>query len=340
MASLSIAILGLGRTGTSMGLALRRYMKKGGKHDFEIIGYDVSSHNEKLAQKSEAVDKIEKRLYRAVEDRDLVVMALPYDEVEDSYRKMADSLKAGCVVLDASPLKQPSLNWAKQYFGEEQHMVGITPILNPRYLFDARDTIENAEEDLFDDSTILLSPAASCIKEAVDLAFNFCAVLGSKPRFLDPLEHDAMLGFTEGLPSILGVSVFYYLMGQSNWDDIQWFTNPHFGVLTRPLNDSHPDALREEWMNNRDVLTRALDGMISTLQEVRGVLADGDKNAIDALAENASSQYEQWINHRYNADWDEASKPPKYDRNNSLLGSMFGSGLMKRLNNNDDDDDR
>ncbi|MGB1285451.1 MAG: prephenate dehydrogenase [Aggregatilineales bacterium] len=338
MANLSVAILGLGRIGTSAGLALRRYMKKGGKHTFEIVGHDISSHNEKQAKKLGAVDDIESKLHRAVADCDLVLLTMPYEDLEKNYQQMADSIRDGCVVLDASPIKHPSLDIAKKYLSSEQHMVGITPIFNPRYLFDAKETIEQAEEDLFDNSAILLTPAASCSKAAVDLAFNFCVVLGSKPRFLDPHEHDAMLGYTEGLPSLMGVSLFYYLMHQDNWQDLQWFTNPNFGVLTRPLNDRHPDDLRDEWMQNRDVLGRALDGMIETLQGVRGLLADGDKSAIEDFADNASQQYEQWINHRYNADWDNASKAPKYDSSYSLLGSMFGNNMAKRIRGEKDDD--
>ena len=47
MANLSIALIGLNRISTSLGLALRRYMHKGGKHQFKIVGHDPIPENEK-----------------------------------------------------------------------------------------------------------------------------------------------------------------------------------------------------------------------------------------------------------------------------------------------------
>ena len=38
---------------------------------------------------------------------------------------------------------------------------------------------EEAEEDLFDNSAILLTPSASSVKEAVDLAFNFASIVAA-----------------------------------------------------------------------------------------------------------------------------------------------------------------
>lgn len=337
MSELSIAILGLDRVGASVGLALRRYMTKGGNYRFNITGYDVVSHNEKQAKKMGAVDDIESKLHRAVADKDIVVMALPYEDVEPTYRRVADDLRDGVVILDVSPLKRPPLEWAEKHLSPEHHLVGITPVLNPRYLLQTDNATERAEEDLFDDSAILISPAVSCIKEAVDLAFNFCVILGSKPRFLDPLEHDMLLAFTDGLPALMGVAFFQYMMNMDNWHDLQWLTNPAFGVLTHPLKERHPDALRDEFLQNREVLTRALDGMIDGLQQFRDVLEDGDSAAIEDSLERASKEYERWINRRYSADWDRDSKMPAVDRSNTMMGTLFGGNLFKRLSGKDDD---
>jgi prephenate dehydrogenase len=329
MTKLSIGILGLGRVGTSIGLALRRYMSKGGKYQFEIVGYDPL--NEKTALKVRAVDKVERQPYTAAANRDLVVLALSYDEVRQTYKNIAADLREGCVILDFSPLKAPSLQWAQELLSEEQHVIGATAILNPRYLFNADESAEQAQEDLFDDSTILLTPAASSIKEAVDLAFNFASLLGSRPRFLDPVEHDTLLTFTETLPKLLGSTLFYTLMHQTSWGDMQWFTNPAFAVLARPLHDLHPDAQRDEWLHNRETLVRALDTYLNTLQTVRTLLMTNDRAAVEELLGTAAEEYEKWVNHRHSGDWDAAAKAPKVDASNTILGSLFGEKIANRM---------
>lgn len=338
MATLSVGIIGLNRVSASIGLALHRYMAKGGRYKFEIVGHDPNSDNEKKALKMGATDRNERRLFQAAAGRDIVVLALSYDEVQDAYRGLAQDLRDGVVVLDLSPLKRPSLDWADTHLGDEHHMVGITPILNPRHLFDSTMDVEQAEEDLFDDSAILLTPSVSCIKEAVDLAFNFCQLLGSKPRFLDPLEHDMLLAQTEQLPALLGTLLFHNLHQRDNWDDLQWLTNPVFGALTRPLFDRHPDGLRDEWLANREVLLRTLDSYMATLAEFRALLQDNDDKSVEAFVVEAARQYEVWINRRFRADWDAGTKPPDV-KGGTMMQSLLGDRLSKRLFGGDKDED-
>lgn len=337
MASLKVTFVGLNRVTGSMGLALKRYMKKGGKHAFQIIGHDYDTSKEKDAQKMGAIDHGEHDLARAVADADLIVLAVSYEDIEETLKLLSNILRDGAVILDTAPLKKPSLSLSQQHLGEEHHLVGITPIVNPRYIFEGSDSLDNATEDLFDDSAILLSPAANCIKAAVDLAFNFAGILGSKPRFLDPLEHDAILGLTEGLPRLLGMALFQTLLQHPSWVDMQWFTNPGFGVLTQPLFDTHPDALRDEFAQNADTLVRGIDQLITVLQAYRTLLAEGDTETLEGAVVSSSEQYEKWINQRYKANWDEAAKIPDVDRGQNIMSSLFGTAITKRFSGDKDD---
>ena len=88
MANLNVAILGMNRTSASMGLALKRYTKKGGKHKFNITGYDSVPETLKVAKKMGAVDKTESHADSAVKDADIVLMAVSYDETEYAYREI------------------------------------------------------------------------------------------------------------------------------------------------------------------------------------------------------------------------------------------------------------
>lgn len=336
MAELSIAILGLNRTSTSIGLALKRYNKKSKKHQFTVTGYDISGDSTKMAKKMDAVDNTEKRPHNAVKDADIVVMAVSYEETEQTYKDIRHDLRDGVVILDMSPLKQPSLEWASKLLSSEQHLIGMTAILNPAYLFSTKEIVEEAEEDLFDNSAILLTPSTSSAKEAIDLAFNFASILGSKPRFLDPLEHDTLLAQTVQLPRLLGTVLFYNLAGKANWEDLKWLTNPAFGALTRPLYDSHPDALRDEFFNNREELARTVDSYIDTLTEFRDALREDDNHAIEAATVNAAEIYENWINSRYKADWDVEQSSP-VNRGTGMLQGLIGGKLADKLMGKDDD---
>jgi prephenate dehydrogenase len=332
MANVSIGILGLGRIGASIALALKRYnASKDAHHTFEITLSDTRAGVREEVQKMSLAPKIERNVFDAAENKDIVLLALPYAEVKTVYEVIGPLLRAGSVVMDTSPLKQPSLEWASKYLRPESHMIGITPILNPYYLFEGLDDTQYAREDLFDKGTMLLMPGVSADKDAVELASDFSTLLGSTPHFLDPAEHDGLIAMTEGLPALLGIAAFYLLQHNRGWGDIQRLTNPAFGLLTHHLYDTHPDDLRDTWLNNRDNLLRVLDELTGVLRSFREILAEGNQAALESALVSTSEEYSQWINRRHNARWDEGAGSQTPSVGQFMLGSMMGSLLGKRL---------
>lgn len=330
MAELTVAVLGLDRLGVSIAMRLRAYVEKGGQHQFELIGYDSREDYEKPARKLKVLDKVERKPYTAVESADLVIMNLPYEDLNAGYELIASSLREGVVLLDTAVIKQPSQEWAEQYLTEDQHWIGFTPVVNAEYMFEHQLGPEYAKEDYLHESTIYLTPSVRCIKEAVDLAVNFCVILGGKPAFLDPAEHDSLTTITEEIPQLLSIAAYSTAMRHNAWSDAQRLTNPPFNVLTRYLLTHHPDALRDEWLANNERLARGIDELVQTLSDVRDRLAAEDESAIEAFLIAASDDYQEWINRRHKGNWDEhTSANVQFDH--SIAGSLFGGAISKRL---------
>ena len=337
MANLTIAILGLDRLGASMALRLRTYVEKGGKHQFELIGYDSRDDYEKPARKLKVFDKVERKPYSAVESADLVIMNLPYEDLRAGYELIAASLREGVVVLDTAVIKQPSIEWADEYLSDEQHWIGFTPVVNAEYMLEHQLSPEYASDDYFHESTIYLTPSVKSMREAIDLAVNFTAILGAKPAFLDPAEHDSLTAITEEIPQLLSIAAYTAAMHHNAWADAQRITNPPFNVLTRYLLTHHPDALRDEWTANSERLVRAIDELLLTLRDVRERLAEKDESAIEAFVIAASDDYQEWINRRHKGDWDDQSSQ-RVHLDNSIAGSLFGGAISKKLFGNKDGD--
>lgn len=330
MAELNVAVLGLDRLGVSIAQRLKTYMKKGGQHQFRLFGYDSREDFEKPARKQKVFDKVERHAYSAAENANLVIMNLPYEDLRAGYEMIAPSLPGGAVILDTAVIKQPSLEWASQYLSDENHWIGFTPVINAEYMFEYRLEAERASDDYFLGSTIYLTPSLTSIREAIDLAVNFSVILGGKPHFLDPAEHDSLTTITEEIPQVLSVAAYAAAMRHNAWADAQRLTNPPFNALTRYLLTHHPDALRDEWLSNSESLGRALDELLATLQDLRGRLAEGDEAAIEAFLIEAADDYQEWINKRHKGDWDEqASARLQYDT--SVAGALFGGAISRRI---------
>jgi len=336
MAQLTVAILGLDRLGVSIALRLKHYMEKNGQHQFTMNGYDSRDDFEKPARKLKLFEKIERKIFNAVQNADLVIMNLPYEDVKAAYELIAPDLRDGVVILDASVIKLPSLEWAKKYLTDEHHVIGFTPVINSEFMFEHNHSTEHASEDYFLNSSIFLTPSVTSIKEAVDLAVNFSAILGGKSHFLDPAEHDSLTTLTEQVPQLLSIATYFTAMKHNAWQDAQRLTNPSFNVLTRYLFTHHPDALRDEWMENSDNLVRAIDELMLTLSEVRRRIADKDDAGVEAFIISASDDYQVWINKRHNGKWDDSGRSD-VQMDNPVASSLLGGSIAKRLFGGKDD---
>ncbi|MAS35073.1 MAG: hypothetical protein CL610_13770 [Anaerolineaceae bacterium] len=335
--SISVTIIGLGRLGASVGLALQRYNRKGNTpHTFDVVGVEDRPAMLEQAEKQGAIGKSARNLHSAIQNRDIIVLALPYADVRRTYQHIGKDLRPGAVVMDMSPLTMPSVGWAREFLSPEAHMIGMTPVVNPKYLYDGMDDTEHAAEDLFDDGTMMLMPSPSCIREAVELASDFSSLLGSKIHFIDPMEHDSLIAATVSLPTLLGVMGFYSLSKNAGWGDIQRLANPPFGRLTHQLHDTHPDDLRDLWLNNRTSLVHYIDDMIEKLYEVRQVLGQEDRHALEAVLTQSADEYSAWINRRHNNKWDDEAKPVTPSTGESLMSGLMGGALAKRLRGDKD----
>lgn len=339
MAEVSVAIYGLGRTGTSVGLALKRYNAKGSEHHFTIAGYDTSAQNVKDAQKLKALDTAGNRPEDIAVGKDIIVIAMPYGEVEAVYDLILPDIRAGAVIIDFSALKGRALRWSQKKFSNDVHLVCATPVINPKYLFEGADTTTRATEDYFDNGVMMLMPSVTCIKEAISLATDFSSILGARPHFFDPNEHDALAVGTEVFPSVLGVVYFQMLQQSTGWNDAQRLLNPAAGMLSHHLFDTHPDDLRDLWMDSSQNLVRQIDETIAQLRSVRSALASKDRYALESLLDTASRQYELWINRRHNNRWKDDDKldqdSPSFG---SMMGNMFGGFVTNRLSRKKKDD--
>lgn len=339
MPEVAIAILGLNRIGTSVGLALKQYNQRANaKHQFKITGYSGRPEHIKAAQKIGAIDGVASQPYDAVRGRDIVVMAMPYAEIEATYKLIKDDLRPGVVVLDFSPLKVNPFKWAAKHLTKDAHVIGLTPLLNPAYLFDPLDTPEKAAVNLFEGGTVLISHSVTAIQEAISLGEDFTAILGARSQFIDPAEHDSMFAATDILPNLLGLAYYTALSTATGWQDVQRNTNPAFGALTRTLFDTHPDDLVATLRDSRQDLTRVIDSVMLSLRDLRSALASDDRDALEATATNGAESYESWYNKRFHWKFDDADqKPPEAP---GMMSMFFGSALANRLRGKKDGDDK
>lgn len=342
----NVTIVGLDRLGASFGLALKRYQARpDARHSFTILGSDTANEPMKAAQKRGAVDDFQRDKLKAIENAELIITNLPYGQTEGLLARIGPALKLGAVVLDLSLLKQPVLDWVDEFFPKNAdgqptaYLVGMTPIINVEALYSGALGVEDARADLFDGAEILIAPDARCPAEAVQLAEDVARLVGGKPRFIDPAEHDGLIAATEELPALLGAALLYTLQQSEGWPELQRMVNPTLALAIQSLRTREREDAKALFSYNRANLLRHLDHLIARLNEVRGALAAGEETGeLDAFLDVVYRAWQQWDIKRTSGNWDETRGVEKLP---GPLGGMGGMlfGRLGRKSDGDEDED-
>lgn len=295
-----VTIIGLGQIGASMGLALADH-----KERVLRVGADADPSVANQAKKMNAIDKLEMRLERAVSQADVVVLALPLDQLREMLTRIAPSLKEGAVVLDTSPVKEAVISWAQEVLPPGRSYLGLTPALNPQYLHDHDFGIEAAHADLFRDGLLAIISPAGTSSEAFRRAAEFVSLLGAQHLFVDPVEVDGLMAATHTLPQLMAAALLNITVDQPGWRDARMFTGSAYAQVTAPLArlDETAALTRAATLTNQH-LVRSLNSIIAALSGMRDDLSQQNEAALHARLEQAHQGRLLWWKQRQAGHWD------------------------------------
>ncbi|MCK6582618.1 MAG: prephenate dehydrogenase/arogenate dehydrogenase family protein [Anaerolineales bacterium] len=317
-----ITIIGLGQIGASMGLALAAHKDK-----VVTTGHDKEYSVEGRAKKLGAVDQTSHNLPNAVENADLVVLALPLTEIRDTFHYIAQDLRKDAVVVDTSPVKAQVAKWAQELLPESAHYVGIVPAIGAKYLAMTETGLDSARVDLFSKGIFLLSAPPGTPGEAVKLVSDFVELLGSTAILTDFVESDGLMASTHLLPQLLSAALLNATIGQPGWNDLRKTASRNYFTATSTLTDSDgAEALGMASVHDRENVVRALNAVITSLIDLRDDL-EGNEDAFRKRLDSARNGRVNWILERGKADW--TKMPDDNFEKPSLMETLLGSKLGK-----------
>jgi prephenate dehydrogenase len=325
--TIQITILGLGRIGASLGLAL---VDK--KASILRVGNDREPEFARKAQKMGAVDQTNFNLPSAVRQADIVVLAMPVDEIKTTLETIAPDLKDGCVVMDTSPIKQGVEQWAAQLFPKGRHFVGLTPTINPAYLGEFSAGIDAAHADLFKNSLMIITSPHGADADALKLAADLAVLVGSNPFFADTQEIDGLLAAVHLLPELMAAALVGATVSQPGWKEARKVAGPVYAHVTQPmLNLTESKFFGQGALLNKENTLRMLDCAMNSLRDMRQAIADEDEEALAAQIRSAVEARVKWQAQREKADWDLGNTEP-LPSSGEVLGRLIGLGKRKDKN--------
>ena len=320
--SIQVTIVGLGQIGASIGLALGEQKTK-----FTRVGHDKDFGLARQAEKKGAVDKISMNLPGAVAGADIVVLAVPQDQVRQTMEIITEDLRENCVVLDTSPIKNIVLDWASELLPQNRFYIGLLPVINGIYLITQESGLEAARADLFKNGLIgIVSPSATP-EAALRLATDLAQILGADHLFLDPIEADSFLAALHLLPQLTAAALINTASSQPGWQDGIKMTGRAFAEQT--LSISHlddPTALALAAQHSREHTIRAIDQLIQSLYELRDAVEAENSETLAKVLQDARHAHTAWSSERTEGQWSarELADQGNVPSAGEVFGRMFG----------------
>jgi prephenate dehydrogenase len=319
--TIQITLIGLGQIGASMGLALASQ-----KNDIRRVGHDKEPAVAKRAKEIGAVDQTEINLHTSVEKADVVVLAIPIDQVRETLEWIAPDLRENCVVLDTAPVREAVAKWTSELLPANRHYVGLTPIINPAYLNANGSGIALAHADLFQNGMMGILSAANANSEAVKLATDLTRLLGAVPFYADIAEMDGLLASTYLLPQIVAAALLETTLDKPGWREARKVAGRSYSKATSPAVEGDlPAAFARAAVLNRENTVRTIDNLVAALQDMREEIQQEDEAALAARATRLQAGRERWWQQRSAGDWKkEDMESVEMPKASDMFGNLFG----------------
>lgn len=325
MSKPSIALIGLGLTGTSLGLALHREPL-----DFTLVGHDKEPDASAEARKMGAVDRTEWNLFRTIDGAGMVIMSVPLSELVELLPLMSEELQPGTVLLILSSMIDAAASLAHEHLPDGVHFVVGRPVLSgvggsltPR-------------ADLFEETLFCLAPTPNADSGAVQLATDFVSRLGAKPFFIDAVEHDSSMANVEQLPQIVAAALTRLSSQSPQWQETQKLAGRQFAQSSEMRHS--PQQLASAFRTNRVNLVRQIQALEGELAAWRALLEQApsapEQEQADPLHEaltDAAESRAQWEGQATLARWDEpVADLDRAESSSGIFRQLFFGNLARR----------
>ncbi len=283
-----LAIVGVGLIGGSFALALRKTGLV--KH---IVGVGRSKENMQRALAQSVIDEITENMASALQNADLVFLAMPVGQTDNIMAQIAPHLQTNTIITDAGSTKQDVIAAARDHLNPQnlENFVPGHPIAGAE-----QSGVLAAQADLFRDKHLILTPLPDTCAESVRQVTHLWQACGATVSQMDANEHDNILAATSHLPHILAFALMNHLVSstENTPENLLRFAGSGFRDFTR-IASSSPEMWRDICMANRHALLAQMDAYQEQLASLREILKRDDREALEKAFSQARGVRDDWL---------------------------------------------
>jgi len=279
-----LAIFGVGLIGGSVALALKQAAAVG-----EVVGVGRSRANLDAALKLGIIDRIATTAADAVQDADVVLLAVPVGQMAVLMLEIAPHLGAETIVTDAGSTKQDVAALM------QQHLAAHLPNCVPGHPIAGAETCgaAAARADLYQGRNVILTPLPQSNKAALEKVRALWQACGAKISEMPATQHDAIFATVSHLPHLLAYTLVDMIARRDNADTLFSFAASGFRDFTR-IAGSSPEMWRDIALANRQALLNEIEQYQASLEQMRIALTAEDAAALEATFKRAQTARVRW----------------------------------------------
>lgn len=280
-----LSIIGVGLIGGSLARALRAVGEVG-----EVVGCGRGKANLEKAVELGVIDSYTHDIGEAVEDADMIFLAVPLGAMRDTFAAMQGHLMDGATVTDGGSSKGSVVEDCRAVFGVDlPEFVPGHPIAGTE-----NSGVEASFAELYENRRVILTPTESTSPEALQRVTDMWELCRSDVTMMSVEHHDEVLAATSHLPHMLAFALVDSLARMKENDEIFRYAAGGFRDFTR-IASSSPVMWRDICIANRHALGTIMKSYIQDMNELAETVAKGDGEHLLEIFERAKESRDKYI---------------------------------------------
>lgn len=268
----TVAIVGVGMIGGSIGLALKARKLVG-----RVIGCGRSASSLSEAKRLHAIDEATDDIAAGVATADLVVVATGVASIPGILDAIDTSVRPGTLLTDAGSTKGRIVaSWEKRRRSRRGRFVGAHPVAGSHRRGPAA-----ADPHLFTGRVTVVTPAVGTPAADVEQIGGFWSALGSTVYTMPPREHDRILAMTSHAPHVIASAI-----ASATPSEARRFTAGGWRDTTR-IAAGDPELWADILLDNAAPVAKALSRIAAATEKMLAALESGDRRRLVSLLTRA-----------------------------------------------------
>ena len=282
----SVAIIGLGLLGGSIGRAAKKYAP-----DLDIYGYDLHQETINRALDIGFIDAGSTDLSDIIPNADLVILCAPLGTFAALAAEIIPLMKQGAILSDTGSVKGSVVQAVKPFLTDHIHFIPAHPIAGTE-----QSGVEAGFADLFTGKQLILTPLEVVNSDALLALTEFWQTLGSTVEVMDIQHHDQVFAVVSHIPHLIAYNIVGTAanLEQVSEQEVIRFSASGFRDFTR-LASSDPVIWRDVFLHNKEAVLDMLGRFTEDLFDLQRAIRYSDSDALENHFKRAQGIRQQII---------------------------------------------